>query len=83
MSVTVSSTVTSIFFAESRIRRSAKSLPRARQKTLGKEAFADPFFAVSSLPSATLGKGFAECLCFFAECVRHSANEASPIVMVD
>jgi hypothetical protein len=44
------------FFAESRIRLSAKSLPNARQKTLGKEAFSDPFFAVSSLPSATLGK---------------------------
>jgi hypothetical protein len=55
-------------------------LPSARQKTLGKEAFADPFFAVSSLPSATLGKVFAECLCCFAECVRHSTNEASPVV---
>jgi hypothetical protein len=66
--------------AESRIRHSAKSLPSARQKTLGKEAFADHFFAVSSLPSATLGKGFAECLYYFAECVRHSVNEASPVV---
>jgi hypothetical protein len=69
------------FFPESRTRHSAKSLPSARQKTLGKETFADPFFAVSSLPSATLGKRFAECLCYFAECVRHSANEASPVVL--
>jgi hypothetical protein len=80
-SVTVSSAVTSIFLAESRIRHSAKSLPSVQQKTLGKEAFADPFFAVSNLPSATLGKGFAECLCCFAECVRHSANEASLVVI--
>jgi hypothetical protein len=34
-----------------------------------------------ALPSATLGKGFAECLYCFAECVRHSANEASPVVV--
>jgi hypothetical protein len=80
MSVTVSSAITSIFLAESSIRHSAKSLPSAQQKTLGKEAFADPFFAVSSLPSATLSKRFTEWLCCFAECVGHSANEASPVV---
>jgi hypothetical protein len=80
-SVTVSSVVMSIFLAESRIRHSAKCLPSARQKTLSKEAFADPFFAVSSLPNAILGKGFAESLCCFAECVRHSANEASLVVL--
>jgi hypothetical protein len=44
MFVTVFSAVMSIFLAESRIRHSAKSLLSARQKTLGKEAFADPFF---------------------------------------
>jgi hypothetical protein len=68
------SSVTSIFFTESRIRRSAKSLLSARQKTFGKEAFADTFFAVSSLPSVTLGKIFAERLCYFAECLKHSAK---------
>jgi hypothetical protein len=36
-------------------------LPSARQKALGKEGFADALFAESSLPSVTLGKGFAEC----------------------
>ena len=38
---------------------SAKALPSARQKTLSKDAFADPFFAEWSLPSAALGKAFA------------------------
>ena len=31
---------------------SAKALPSARQKTLGKATFVDPFFAEWSLPSA-------------------------------
>ena len=42
-------------------RHSAKALPSVRQKTLGKEAFAVKGYADSSLPSAALGKGFAEC----------------------
>ena len=52
-----------LHFAESlpSARHSAKSLPSARQKELGKEAFADSFFSERSLPSATLGKAFAEC----------------------
>jgi hypothetical protein len=37
------------------------SLPSAREKVLGKEAFADALFVGPSLPSATLGKVFAEC----------------------
>jgi hypothetical protein len=37
------------------------SLPSAREKILGKEAFADVLFAEPSLPSATLGKAFVEC----------------------
>jgi hypothetical protein len=37
------------------------SLPSAREKALGKEGFADALFAKPSLPSATLGKAFAEC----------------------
>jgi hypothetical protein len=38
-----------------------RGLPSAREKALGKEAFADSLFAESSLPSVTLGKAFAEC----------------------
>jgi hypothetical protein len=36
-------------------------LPSAREKVLGKEGFADALCAKPSLPSATLGKAFAEC----------------------
>jgi hypothetical protein len=60
---------------------SAKSLPSARQKVLGKEAVADVQFAERSLPSVTLGKAFAECKIVFAECLRHSAKKLSPVVM--
>ena len=59
---------------------SAKTLPSARKKTLGKGAFAVTFFTECGLPSATLGKPFAECKRAFAECIRHSANKASPVV---
>jgi hypothetical protein len=54
------------------------SLPR--QKVLGKEVVADVQFAERSLPSVTLGKGFAECKISFAECLRHSAKELCPVV---
>jgi hypothetical protein len=57
---------------------SAKALPSARQKVLGKEA--DVQFAERSLPSVTLGKVFAECFLGFAECLRHSAKELCPVV---
>ena len=67
-------------FAE--CRHSAKALPSARQKTLGKDVFADSFFAECSLPSAALGKAFAECKLGFAECPWHSANSLSPVVLV-
>jgi hypothetical protein len=53
---------------------SAKPLPSARQKTLGKEVFADDFFAVYSLPSAALGKAFAEGKMAFAECACVSSS---------
>jgi hypothetical protein len=33
------------------------------------------------LPSVTLGKGFAECKIAFAECIRHSAKNAIPVVL--
>jgi hypothetical protein len=59
---------------------SAKSLPSARQKSVGKDLFADRFFAERSLPSATLGKTFAECKKAFTECPRHSAKKVNPVV---
>jgi hypothetical protein len=36
------------------------SLPSAREKVIGKEGFADALCVKPSLPSATLGKAFAE-----------------------
>ena len=53
-------------FAE--CRHSTKTLPNARQKTLGKDAFADGLFVKCSLPSAALGKAFAEYKLGFVEC---------------
>jgi hypothetical protein len=35
------------------------------------------------LPSVTLGKAFAECKIAFAECLRHSAKNAIPVVRAD
>jgi hypothetical protein len=35
------------------------------------------------LPSVTLGKAFAECKIVFAECLRHSAKNAIPVVTVE
>jgi hypothetical protein len=59
---------------------SAKPLPSARQKALGKDVFADEIAAECALPSVTLGKGFAECNSGFAECPRHSAKPLIPVV---
>jgi hypothetical protein len=56
-------------------------LPSDREKVLGKEGFADALFAEPSLPSATLGKAFAECFYGFAECFGHSAKRSFPVVM--
>jgi hypothetical protein len=56
-------------------------LPSVRKKTLGKEPFADEIFAECSLPSVTLGKAFAVCKIAFAECLRHSAKNAIPVVI--
>jgi peptidoglycan biosynthesis protein MviN/MurJ (putative lipid II flippase) len=42
---------------------------------LGKEAFADEFFVVYSLPNAALGKAFAEGKIAFAACVFSSEYE--------
>jgi hypothetical protein len=48
---------------------------------LGKEFFANAFFAGGSLPSAALGKGFGEGIIAFAECIRHSAKRLNPVVL--
>ena len=58
----------SFIFLPSVKMHTAQSLPSARQKALGKAGFAVPLFAESSLPSATLGKPYAECNRAFAEC---------------
>jgi hypothetical protein len=34
------------------------------------------------LPSVTLGKAFAECKIAFAECLKHSAKELCPVVIL-
>jgi hypothetical protein len=57
-------------------------VPSVRKKALGKEPFADEIFAECSLPSVTLGKAFAEYKIAFAECLRHSAKNAIPVVYV-
>jgi hypothetical protein len=69
-----------VIFAVCRIWHSAKGLPSVRVLTLGKAMFAGFFFAERPVPSATLGKRFAECLIKFAECFRHSANTWFPVV---
>jgi hypothetical protein len=56
-------------------------LPSAREKALGKEGFADAMCAKPSLPSATLGKAFAECFYGFAECFGHSAKRSFSVVI--
>jgi len=61
-------------------RLSAKSLPSARNPTLGKDPFAVGGFAEWRLPSVTLGKEFAECKLAFAECNQHSAKPVNPVV---
>jgi hypothetical protein len=49
-------------------------LPSARYKALGKEFFADAFFAGGSLPSAALGKGFTKGIIAFAECIAPESS---------
>ena len=45
-----------------------------------KRYFADKLFTERPFPSVTLGKGFAECISAFAECLRHSAKKLNPVV---
>ena len=63
------------FFCRVLTWHSAKALPSTRYGALGKETFADGFFADCSLPSAALGKAFAEC-------PKHSANHVFPVVHI-
>jgi hypothetical protein len=58
----------------SNVWHSAKSVPNAREKVLGKEAFADVLFVEPSLSSATLGKACVECFSGFAECLADSGS---------
>jgi hypothetical protein len=66
-------TVTTAFLCRVFSGTQQTSLPSAREKVLGKEGFADALCAEPSLPSATLGKAFAECF-------RHSAKAVIPVV---
>jgi hypothetical protein len=50
------------------------------KKSTRQKTFADKIFAERSLPSVTLGKGFAKCKIAFAECLRHSAKNTIPVV---
>ena len=59
---------------------SANPLPSACHVALGKDSFADHFFAEWTLPRAALGKAFADGKCSFAEYGRHSAKVPVPVV---
>jgi hypothetical protein len=74
------SQLTADFFTE--CLRGTRQLPSARYLTLGKETFADRFFAECSSSSAALGKAFVECNRGFAECPEHSAKSPSAVVMI-
>ena len=59
------------YFAECRPKHSAKLffiLPSGPIKSTRQRPFAEKIFAERTLPSATLGKAFAECKGLFAEC---------------
>jgi len=60
---------------------SANPLPSACHVALGKDSFADHFFAEWALPRAALGKASADGKGSFAECGRHSAKAADPVVL--
>ena len=61
---------------------SANSLPSACHVALGKDSFADHFFAEWALPRAALGKAFADGKGSFAECGQHSAKAVDPVVIL-
>ena len=74
--------LTAVIFLPSAGLALGKDFAECRFLALGKEIFADKIFAERPLPSAALGKAFAECLAGFAECPQHSAKRASAIVRV-
>jgi len=57
-----------------------KSFAECCHVALGKDSFADHFFAEWALPRAALGKAFADGKGSFTECGRHSAKAADPVV---
>ena len=52
------------------------------KKALCKACFAVKTVAVWGLPSAALGKTFAECNWGFAKCLGHSAKSLCPLVLI-
>jgi len=74
--------LTAVIFLPSAGLALGKDFAECRFLALGKEIFADKVFAERPLPSAALGKAFAECLPGFAECPQHSAKRASAVVRV-
>jgi len=72
--------LTAVIFLPSAGLALGKDFAECRFLALGKEIFADKIFAERPLPSAALGKAFAECLAGFAECPQHSAKRASAVV---
>jgi hypothetical protein len=49
---------------------------------MGGTGFAGTIFGECCSPSATLGIPVAECFFGFAECLRHTANNLNPVVIV-
>jgi len=74
--------LTAVIFLPSAGLALGKDFAECRFLALGKEIFADKIFAERPLPSAALGKAFAECLAGFAECPQHSAKRASAVVII-
>ena len=74
--------LTAVIFLPSAGLALGKDFAECRFLALGKEIFADKIFAERPLPSAALGKAFAECLAGFAECPQHSAKRASAVVIL-
>jgi hypothetical protein len=70
-----------LFFAES-FSTLSKVFAECPIKVLDKEVFAYKIFIEYYLPSVTLDKGFAECKMTFAECLRHSAKNVIPVVVL-
>ncbi|XP_066347958.1 putative inactive G-type lectin S-receptor-like serine/threonine-protein kinase SRK [Miscanthus floridulus] len=70
------------FFVECRFSTRQSSLPSARQKTLGKDSFAESLFAECRLPRVTLDKAFTEYFLGFAVCPEHTAKLLITVVLL-